>query len=372
MAGFGESSSAASKDTDEKPVVVRVKRKAVQSLLEAFWLEINERPSKRPLLDFEKLSISDSSRKEELKTKKVFVKHVETVTSSEVTFEVLQSFVPLSSDASNSRANSEQWIRTFKKDNIQEQLLSKARESQEVLAKNARFEQIWKRRKGNKGAMHDEALHEMYHLYDVVRVDVEETSKVVKEQEDMSAEDFVLMSSYLPLVREFIPNAAADIESDIRNYVSKQGHESTDEYVYDYYTVQNDLAVYDEDAYSPFPLVQVDDDDGFYDGPDESEYGTDDSNAEDNPCNDYPDEETSEEEDELESEDTSGDEAEELKTESSSDGSPESKELLHHEHLDDADDPLEVDNCDDAYFDDNFYDDDNYGYDSPNDTENED
>lgn len=30
---------------------------------------------------------------EELKTKKVFVKHVETVTSSEVTFEVLQSFV---------------------------------------------------------------------------------------------------------------------------------------------------------------------------------------------------------------------------------------------------------------------------------------
>lgn len=32
------------------------------------------------------------------------------------------------------------------------------------------------------------------------------------------------MSSYLPLVREFIPNAAADIESDIRNYVSKQGH----------------------------------------------------------------------------------------------------------------------------------------------------
>lgn len=29
---------------------------------------------------------------------------------------------------------------------------------------------------------------------------------------------------------------------------------STDEYVYDYYTVQNDLAVYDEDAYSPFPL----------------------------------------------------------------------------------------------------------------------
>lgn len=36
MAGFGESSSAASKDTDEKPVVVRVKRKAVQSLLEAF------------------------------------------------------------------------------------------------------------------------------------------------------------------------------------------------------------------------------------------------------------------------------------------------------------------------------------------------
>ncbi|GFP80551.1 RNA-directed DNA methylation 4 [Phtheirospermum japonicum] len=81
-----------------KPVVVRVKRKAFQSALDAFWLEIHERPLKRPLLDFGKLSISDvsSSRVEELKTKKILVRHVETVTNSESTFDVLRSFVPIS------------------------------------------------------------------------------------------------------------------------------------------------------------------------------------------------------------------------------------------------------------------------------------
>lgn len=94
MADIAESSSTPLKN---KPVIVRVKRKAFHSRLDAFCeflmlallhlsvyfylvgifevfsrliqsfcvagLEINERPLKRPLLDFEKLSISDSSTK---------------------------------------------------------------------------------------------------------------------------------------------------------------------------------------------------------------------------------------------------------------------------------------------------------------------
>ncbi|KAJ0539321.1 hypothetical protein HanHA300_Chr08g0284991 [Helianthus annuus] len=57
------SSTALLKDDKPKLVVVRVKRKSYQSPLEAFWLEINERPVKRPLLDFAKLSINDSASK---------------------------------------------------------------------------------------------------------------------------------------------------------------------------------------------------------------------------------------------------------------------------------------------------------------------
>ncbi|KAK9998893.1 hypothetical protein SO802_018496 [Lithocarpus litseifolius] len=66
MATLGESSSAPPKSTDDKPVIVRVKRKTFQSPLDAFW---------------------------EVKTKKVLVQHVETLSSSEKTIGIVQSFV---------------------------------------------------------------------------------------------------------------------------------------------------------------------------------------------------------------------------------------------------------------------------------------
>lgn len=52
----------------------------------------------------------------------------------------------------------------------------------QLLAKNARFKQIWKSRKGKDAAESDDALRDMYHLYDVERVDAGETS-VVQEEE---------------------------------------------------------------------------------------------------------------------------------------------------------------------------------------------
>ncbi|KAK9291210.1 hypothetical protein L1049_009398 [Liquidambar formosana] len=341
MADIGEGSSALrTKSTNEKPVIVRVKRKASHSRLEAFWLEISERALKRPLLDFEKLSISNSSRKDELKAKKVLVRHVETVTSSEATFEILQSFVePNSAEASEYNTKSEERRRTFKKENQkQDQLLSKARQEQEVLAKNARFEQIWRSRKGNKEAMHDKALYEACRLYDVVRVDVEKTSNVVQESRDASLEEHMILRNYLPLLREFIPSAAEEIESDIHSYMSKQGVTATkDEYVYDLYTVKDDMDISDEDASNPFPLVHVDDDDEFYDGPAESEYDSQDSNAEDNPRNDYPDEDEQLSEEEEAGSGDSGNESEELESETASDKSKEPEDLQHHDLSEDAD-----------------------------------
>lgn len=40
---------------------------------------------------------------------------------------------------------------------------------------------------------------------------------------DMSLEDQRLLSSYLPMLREFLPGAAAEIESDMHAYFYKQG-----------------------------------------------------------------------------------------------------------------------------------------------------
>ncbi|KAK3022942.1 hypothetical protein RJ639_046760, partial [Escallonia herrerae] len=341
MACAAESSSAP--PDNDKPVIVRVKRRASQSSLEAFWLEINERPLKRPLLGFESLSLSDSSAKveEALKVKKVFVQHVETVSSSE----------PGSTVAVESDAKRKDQRRTFRTEIKEDKLLEKAKGQQEIclevysmlcnlpfffhghqlLSKNARFEQIWRHRKGKKEAMHDEAIHDICRLYDVVRVDADETSTNVQEKEDL--EDDMMMPT------------------------------SKDDYVYDLYAVKNGISMAEEDASNLFPLVQVDDDDGFYAGPDASEYESDDSNAENNPLNDYPDEESSDDA-EVESR-TSDDKSEEDECSTASGKSSEVESLGHHDFSDGGDPLFE----DDIYGDDDY---DVYGCDEDDDGDDED
>ncbi|KAI4350642.1 hypothetical protein L6164_005078 [Bauhinia variegata] len=343
MATVGESSSAPSVFADDKPVVVRVKRKPSQSPVDAFWLEINERPLKRPLLDFGNLSLSDSAHKEEFNIKKVLVQHVETISSSDVTFNIVQSFVePGSNGGSEYKSKVEERKHLFKKENKQDQLLFKAKQKQESLAKNARFEQIWKSRKENKEAVHEKALQEICRFYDVVRVDKEEKPEEV-QQEDISLEDQRLLSSYLPLLREFIPNAATEIECDF------VAHSKKEDYVYDFYTVTDGMDINVEDSSYSYPLVQVDDED-FCDGPDESDYETDDSNAENNPLNDYPDEISSNEEENEEGSEVSESESEEDEYENASNVSSGDKDLYHGAFsLDDDDDadPLYDDDFDD-------------------------
>ncbi|OIW14426.1 hypothetical protein TanjilG_20872 [Lupinus angustifolius] len=284
----GSSSSSSMAAPPSKPVIVRVKRKSFHSPLHAFWLEINERPLKRPLLDFQNLSVSsESAQKAEFHNKKVFMQHVETISSSEVTRDIVQSFVdPGSSGASESKSKIDERKNLFKKDNKQDQL-SRAKQQKESFAKDARFEQIWKSRRGNKGAEHENALQDICHFYDIVRVDK-------MQQEDISLEDQNLLSSFLPLLKEVIPDAATEIEADLAN--SKK-----DDYVYDLYTVNDEMDMDVDDTSYSLPLVQVDEDD-YYDGPDDSEYETDDSNDENNPLNDYPDELTEDEEEGSESE----------------------------------------------------------------------
>ncbi|KAG4926450.1 hypothetical protein JHK85_052936 [Glycine max] len=347
---MAESSSAT--PPPPKPVVVRVKRKPSQSPLDAFWLEINERPLKRPLLDFGNLSISsNSAQKVEFYNKKVFVQHVETISSSEVTFDIVQSFVDLgSSGASDSKSKIKERKKFFNRDNKQDQLLSKAKQEKESLAKDARFEQIWKNRKGNKGTAHDKALQEMCHLYDIVRIDNEEKNKEVQQEWkrdgklerkwnggvrrlgiEMSLEDQRLLSSYLPLLREFIPNAAAEVETDL--IAQLVGHSKEENYVYDLYTVKDEMDINIDDSSCSYPLVQVDEEEDYYDGTQHSDYESDDSNAENNPLNDYPDEVSEEDEEDENSENES--EREDGNTSSES-----SDENIEHGFSEDDADPL--------------------------------
>ncbi|XP_074290358.1 RNA-directed DNA methylation 4-like isoform X2 [Silene latifolia] len=321
----------------EKPVIVRVKRKLLQSPLEALWIEINERPLKRPLLDFQKLSITSSSSSpplEEPKVKRVLVQHIETVGRSEDAIDFVNSYVEGSPEVdrdSKLTASSKQRRRTLLSHNIHNRHLSKAKQQHEELAKSARFKQIWKRRTHDNESVHDEALGEVCRVYDVVRVDMEETSTTQEKQDEISEEDQEALRKFLPLLRECIPTAAKEIESDFSCQASKQG--SIDGYVYDLYAVKEEV---DEVEVSyPFPLIQLDDDDQYYEGPDNSDYETDDSNAENHPYNDYPEEESSESEEKT---DTSGSEESEEnesedETESESGASFRSNDLVSEDRL---------------------------------------
>ncbi|XP_013633741.1 PREDICTED: RNA-directed DNA methylation 4 [Brassica oleracea var. oleracea] len=310
MDGVGESSSVG-----EKPVVVRVKRKVGQSPLDAFWLEINERPFKRPFLDFSKLSLSNSEKKEDVKPKKVLVRHLETVTDSETTVDIIHSLFESDDlgEQSCSKGKFEDRKIAFKKNNRKEQLLTKAVQQQQTAAQDARFEQIWRSRKGNKEGIHDKELHERCSFYDVIRVDAEERPGDGPPEVE-SLEDQKMLASFLPLLRECIPTAAEEIEAGIHS-------SHTEEYVYDFYAVNEEMDISEDSSKHQFPLVTVEEEEEFYDGPDdESDYDSDDSNAEDHPRNDYPDE-ISEEEEEEEEEDDEEDEDEEEKSEASDDES---------------------------------------------------
>ncbi|CAD5319929.1 unnamed protein product [Arabidopsis thaliana] len=306
MDGVGESSTQ--NEVEEKPVIVRVKRKVGQSLLDAFWLEINERPLKRPTLDFSKLSISDSGERgpsvaEDVKPKKVLVRHLETVTDSETTADIIHSFFESDlNEKSSSKGKFEERKFAFKKDNRKEQRLTKSVQKQQMAAENARFEQIWRSRKGYK-----EGIHDKCHFFDVIRVDAEERRD--NAQEFTSLEDQKMLASFLPLLRECIPTAAEEIEADIQS-------SHTEEYVYDYYAVNEEMDISEDSSKNQFPLYVF----VFVTDYDDSE----DSNAEDHPKTDYPEEEEEEEEEEDDD-----DESEEEKSEASDESDDEETSKRH-------------------------------------------
>jgi len=99
------------------------------------------------------------------------------------------------------------------------------------LGRNARFAQIWKSRKGEKDEA-DESLREICHLYDAVQVDPDE-EKNPAEPRITSFEEGAVLCNFLPLIREYLPSAAVEIESDIISLV-----QSEDSEVYDIYTVK--------------------------------------------------------------------------------------------------------------------------------------
>ncbi|KAG2572488.1 hypothetical protein PVAP13_7KG140840, partial [Panicum virgatum] len=224
----------------EKPIVVRVKRKPSQTRPDAFWLEINERPSKKAMLDFSRLSISEPSSSsssvsakasEEPRVKKLLVQHIETVHHSEAVEDVLHSLLLADSNAKEIKSKTKEWNDRIKQDKKSEQLLSAARQRHEDMGRNARFAQLWKSRKGEKNIA-DDSLREICHLYDAVQVDPDD-EKHSAEPRITSFEEGAVLCNFLPLIREYLPSTAEEIEADIISLA-----QSEDSEVYDIYSVK--------------------------------------------------------------------------------------------------------------------------------------
>eukprot|EP00898_Chlorokybus_atmophyticus_P006881 jgi/Chlat1/7194/Chrsp57S06753 len=170
--------------------------------------------------------------------------------------------------------------------------IASAMQQHEKAAKAARYEVI-KRRRQSRDAMGVED-NDLFRLYDVIQMDDEEEGhRRAREERKRQAAlaEGSLMCNYLPLLRQHAPEAATDIEQELSK--ASTMHE---DYVYDYYLPVDgpEPAGISEDA-ANIPIVQIDHDpDGRYYGAElpDSDHDSEDSNAESNPANDYPEEES--------------------------------------------------------------------------------
>lgn len=307
---------------DGKQVVVRVRRKRQHAPIDALWLEINERPRKVQRQEADKetgltlaqLSLADGEGQGQgeeegegesegmAKSRKLLFHHVETVGPSDKGF--LESILlNAREDGKSEQRQKEQREDIKKSKDKQDQLRASARKKHEFAAKHARFEQVWRSRKGTAETVNENAIRELCHLYDVVRVDVEEEMEAKQARKEKAKSEAVsdherqLLCNFLPMMREYLPSAAAEVEAQL----CSSGTTEEEDYVYDVYTLGKEGNVA-EDVVADYPLVQVEEEDDFYYGDMvESEVDTDDSNDENNPLNDYPSEEESELDDECKS-----------------------------------------------------------------------
>lgn len=301
-----------------------MRRKRQQAPIDALWLEINERPHKRMRQEREKemgltlgqLSLADGQGQGQgeeegegegegmTKSRKLLFHHVETVSPSDKEKGFLESILlNAREDGKSEQRHKEQREDIKKSKDKQDQLRASAREKHENAAKHARFEQVWRSRKGIVETANENAIHELCHLYDVVRVDVEEemeakaSRKEKAKSEAISDHERQILCNFLPMMREYLPSAAAEVEAEL----CSSGTTEQEDYVYDVYTLGKERNVA-EDVVADYPLVQVEEEDDFYYGDMvESDVDTEDSNDENNPLNDYPSEEESELDDKCQS-----------------------------------------------------------------------
>lgn len=279
-----------------KSIIVRIKRKRLQDPVGSLWVEVSARPAKRPELDLSSLSLHDGegpmSRDTTVETRstKLLFRHLETITSfgAEETSRV-ETLLKNAGDEKGFRKWKERRQVSTRKKDYHGAHLTTARMTHEALAKAARFEQVWRSR---NDPPKDDIMSEFFHLYDVVQVDAEvnvadkhQSERQAKREAELA--DNQLLHNYLPLLRDFLPTAATQLESELPSQSTKE-----DEYVYDVYALEEGADGSEADN-ADYPMVHLIDGEDCGWGSSDSQFDSEDSNDENNPRNDYPEEEDS-------------------------------------------------------------------------------
>ncbi|CAK9265044.1 unnamed protein product [Sphagnum jensenii] len=283
----------------EKPRLVRVKRAREQAPIDTLWLEVSERPSKRHEPDIGTLTLSSKEPHLSLAiedvSKKLLFRRVETISPSGEKGVPLYESLLVIPPPPDTKACMQQETHEIPLLIV----LCNLWEILQAVAKAARFEQVWRSRRGGERVAADDAhmdgMHDFFHLYDLVRIDVEaEAAKKAASQEQAKREAAMaensFMASYLPLLHECLPEVAADVEAQIAS--SLDSLHTKEDYVYDVYAMEdtNEPEVDEEDE--DYPTVQILETEGYdWREPNDSDYDSEDSNAENNPLHDYPEEE---------------------------------------------------------------------------------
>ncbi|KAL2652945.1 hypothetical protein R1flu_021073 [Riccia fluitans] len=270
-----------------EPTVVQIKRKRTDEPIDSLWLEVTTVAKKRHTLGIQNLTVA---REDSTPTKLLF-RRVDSLSSSGVKELSLPKLLEKSQERKRSRDATENnhQLKKFKDQDI---------------AKIARFEQMRTDRKAKEKTEEDVVSLELFNLYEVVRVDVEaeSTQKAARREKarrEAEPTEGQLLCNYLPLLREHLPELAAEIDATAAT--SSSTTTSTDvpveEYIYDVYTLDEEMDNDDGDV-AYYPTIQVIDHRSYdWRELNDSDYDSEDSNDEKNPNNDYPEEEGTDSED---------------------------------------------------------------------------
>ncbi|XP_024525888.1 uncharacterized protein LOC112344790 [Selaginella moellendorffii] len=263
-----------------KPTLVRIKRKRCHEPVDLLWLEHSATKRRGLDADAANLTLLDAPHSSGGQGGgKLLFCRLQTVEASQVKDASLSESLMSELSATRQEARKSGFKRAKTPS-----ASAAARQQHERDAKAARYKQVWKNRLGLES---EDVMPQFFHLYDVVRTTGGE------ETRERDREDNELLMKYMPLLEEFCPENFPPADA------------STEDFVYDVYVQQAGHEQLDVNEEDDLLTLQVSDSFAFgLEDQVDSDYDSEDSNREDRPECDYPDEEDGDcSEDELEDSD---------------------------------------------------------------------